>query len=132
MTKSTPGITSRGFGIRFTSSSAYRVFEFNDSNTADNYQYDGTAEEANPTDVTLASGITVTVTGNPPSSAVNGNSNVLIFDKHGLAKATTWAGGGRIYVIQLSGVSQIRCVTLDDVRIREGVWDAANSSCAIQ
>ncbi|MBI5874445.1 MAG: prepilin-type N-terminal cleavage/methylation domain-containing protein [Deltaproteobacteria bacterium] len=129
MTKSNAA-NSRGFGIRFTSSSAYRVFEFNDSNTADNYQYDGTAEEANPTDVILTSGITVTLgnTTTPPT----GTGNVLIFSKQGLPKDNIWGQDNRIYVIQFSGVSQIRCVNIANVTIREGVWDAANSSCAIQ
>lgn len=129
MTKSPSGATSRGFGIRFTSNSAYTAFEFNDTNG--DFTYAGTGEEANTKDIVLTNGITVTL--QDATSTPTGTNNVLIFNKQGLAKNYQWSQGNRTYVIQLSGVSQIRCVTLDDVRIREGVWNAAsNPQCTIQ
>jgi len=128
MTKSSAA-NSRGFGIRFTSGSAYTAFEFND---ADNNFTDAgtTTEETNTRNITLRSGITVTLgdTTTPPT----GTGNVLIFSKQGLPKDNTWAQLNRNYVIQLSGVNQIRCVNIANVSIREGVWNAASSSCAIQ
>ena len=136
MTRSTANRGSRGFGIRLNSTTTYTIFEFQDdptntgvvAGTDNNFQDDGGAEESTTRTVSLPTGITVTVDGDPP-----GDNNVVIFNKQGLAKASTWAGGGRTFIVQFSGVNQIRCVTLDDVRIREGVWNAAsNPKCAIQ
>ena len=97
----------------------------------DNFTDAGTTtEETNTRNITLRSGITVTLgdTTTPPT----GTGNVLIFSKQGLPKDNTWAQLNRNYVIQLSGVNQIRCVNIANVSIREGVWNAASSSCAIQ
>lgn len=121
MTKSIAA-NSRGWGIRFDSSSQYTIFEFNDTNG--NFDYDS-GETANTRQVTLQPGITVTVNGNPA-----GDDNVVIFNKQGLAKASTWAGGGRTFIVQLSGIADARCLVLDDVRIREGTWNG--SKCTKQ
>src|SRR3989338_886362 len=121
MTKSIAA-NSRGWGIQFDSSSQYTIFEFNDGNG--NFNYDS-GEAANARQVTLQTGIAVTVKGNPA-----GDDNIVIFDKQGLSKATTWAGGSRTFIVQLSGGSDGRCLVLDDVRIREGIWYA--SKCTKQ
>lgn len=126
MTKGDPTLpNSRGFGIIFTSNLAYRAFEFNDIDT--DFSYAGTGEEINTTNVTLAGGIAVTL-----GNAGDPTANVLIFSKQGLAKDFNWSQGSRTYVIRLSGISDARCVDIANVTIREGVWNAASSSCAIQ
>ncbi|MBI5874444.1 MAG: prepilin-type N-terminal cleavage/methylation domain-containing protein [Deltaproteobacteria bacterium] len=134
MTKSTANRGSRGFGIRLNSSSSYAIFEFQDdpNNTGvvagsdNNFHDDGGAEEALVKSTTLPDGVTVTV-----GAVCSGcDANVLIFNKQGLAKGTTWAGGGRTFIVQLSGIADARCLVLADVRIREGIWNG--SKCTKQ
>lgn len=124
MTQSPSGANSRGFGIRFVSNTTYTVFEFNDANG--DFQYAGTGEETNTRQVTLPSGVTVTVgdAGDPTLAA-----NIRIYDKGGMIRNTSWSIGNTQdikYVLSLSGVSQKRCVKIETVRIREGVWDGNN------
>lgn len=112
---------SRGFGVRFNSNSSYTIFEFNDTN--DNFTDDGTGEESNQSFTNLPEGCSVTLgaTGDP-----TGTSKVLLYDKRGLARPYNWSSlGGRTYVVTFQGVSDKRCVVLDDIRIREGTWDGS-------
>lgn len=123
MTKSNPSLAnSRGFGIRFSSNTAYTTFEFNDGDT--DFTYDGTGEESNTKQFTLPNGVTVTV---GDAASPTGNTNIRIYDKKGMMRTDSWSSAtGITYVLRLTGVSQVRCVSISTVRIREGVWDGAN------
>lgn len=123
MTRRTDSVTitnSKGFGIRFSSNTAYSQFEFNDTN--DNYTLD-TAEDAEPQQRTFSSGVTVTRNDATTSPA----GDILIYDKRGLLRDGAWTPitAFRVYVLTLSGVPQARCVRIDPVRIREGTWNGA-------
>lgn len=123
MTKSAAA-NSRGFGIRFTSNTIYRIFEFNDANG--NFT-DDAGEEVTVRDITLPSSVTVVMgDGTDPTLT----ANVRILDKQGRVRNTNWSIGNTQdiqYVLSLTGVSQNRCVKVETVRIREGVWN--NGTC---
>lgn len=119
MTKSPSGATSRGFGIRFTSTTAYTIFEFND--TANFYTDDGGAEEVTVRQTTLPDSVTVTI-GDATDPA--NTTYVRIYDKRGMMRTSSWSSAtGITYVLRLTGVSQVKCVSIDTVRIREGSWN---------
>lgn len=120
MTRRTESITnSKGFGITFTSSSAYNQFEFNDAN--DNYAFDS-GEGAEPQQRTLSSGLTVKL-----DDGTDPTGNVLIYDKRGILRDNAWAPvtTAQTYVLTYSGVSQGRCIRIEPVRVREGTWNGA-------
>lgn len=122
MTRSSQA-NSRGFGIRFNSSTAYTIFEFNDVNG--NF-IDDSGEEVTVKQTTMPSNATVTV-----NNATDPTGSVRIYDKLGMIRDTAWNKTAIIYVVRLAGVSQARCVWLDTVRIREGSWDGV-STCIAQ
>jgi prepilin-type N-terminal cleavage/methylation domain-containing protein len=123
MTRSTSA-DSRGFGIRFTSSNAYQVFEFVDANA--NFTDDGAGEESGAVTKAFPPSITVT---NRDSGAIAGD--IRIYDRHGLVHAGNWSSAtGVTYVLRGSGTTQARCVSVDEIRIREGIWDGG--SCNVQ
>ena len=116
---------SRGFGIRFTSGNAYELFEFNDTNT--DYTWNNVGEESGVGKQTLPSSVSVTIgsTGNLATG------DIRLYDRHGLAHRGNWSSASEVtYVLNDSGVAQARCVVIDEVRIREGVW--SGTSCTVQ
>lgn len=124
MTRRTESVTitnSKGFGILFSSNSAYSQFEFNDAN--DNYTFD-TGENAEPQQRTFSSGVRV-----ERSDETDPTGDVYIYDKRGILRDNTWTpvtGTPTLtYVLKYSGVSQARCIRIEPVRIREGTWDGA-------
>jgi prepilin-type N-terminal cleavage/methylation domain-containing protein len=123
MTRST-STDSRGFGIRFTSPNAYELFEFNDTNAS--FTWDNVGEEAGVVKKTFPSSITVTKSA---SDAVAGD--IRIYDRHGLMHTGNWSSAvGVTYVLRGSGTTQARCISVDEIRIREGIWDGG--SCNVQ
>lgn len=115
---------SRGFGIRFASSNSYATFEFSDINK--NFVYDNNGEELAGRSETLPASLTVTI-----GNSADPTGDVLIYDKRGMARDGNWVqivAGGKIYVLRLAGVAEVRCILVDPVRIREGTWDGVNCS----
>lgn len=116
---------SRGFGIRFVSNNSYAIFEFVENILTNNFAYD-VGEEAGVRPRNLPTSLTVTI-----GNSTDPTGDVLIYDKRGMARATNWVqitAGGKIYVLRLAGVAEVRCIMVDPVRIREGTWDGANCS----
>lgn len=129
MTRSPSGTSSRGFGIKFNSTTTYTAFEFNDTNG--DFQYAGTGEEANTRQTTMPDSITIQrKSGGSLVDPSGSNDDIVIFDKKGLAKNNNWSPIGGTYVLQYTNLSEKRCIMWDDVRIREGVWDG--SACQKQ
>ncbi len=114
------GANSRGFGIRFTSASAYTTFEFNDADN--NYVYaNDHSEEANALQSSLSSSVTVAM---GDGSAPTDQANIFIFDKRGILRNTNWTtAGNRVYLLRATRSAQTRCVTIDGATIREGMWN---------
>jgi len=124
LTRSTAA-SSRGFGIRFTSTTAYTLFEFNDIDG--DFNYDGTGEEAGSRQTTLPGSVTVTI-GDFTTSPAN-TTYIRIYDKRGMMRTTAWSSAtGLTYVLTLTGVSPARCISISEVRIREGIWNGSECS----
>jgi prepilin-type N-terminal cleavage/methylation domain-containing protein len=121
MTKAV-GDRQRGYGIRFTSSTEYLVFLFEDA--SENFTHELIGE----VDIRihqLPRGISLTL-----GNATDPTGSVLLFDKKGFSRQRNWSSlGGRTYVLRNTR-GAARCVTVSDIRIREGVWDG--SKCRIQ
>jgi len=114
------GANSRGHGIRFTSSNSYTIFEFSDINN--NFVYDDTGEETAGRSEALPTSSTVTI-----GNATNPTGDVLIYDKRGMARDSAWSQvTSKTYVLRLTGVTEVRCILIEAVRIREGTWDGLN------
>lgn len=114
---------SRGYGLVFDSGSAYTLFEFNDVNA--NYAYDGAGEQTAANTHTLSNSVTVTRSDN---SAPTGD--VLIYDKRGLVRNNAWTTvTDRVYLLNIPGISQIRCIQIGATQIREGTWNG--TSCTV-
>lgn len=132
-----PDLTlNRGFGIRFASNASYVPFEFIEASPG-NFQYDGVAEEFEetgkrdasntriaPVAKTLPTSVTVT-----NGAVTNPTGDILLYDRRGILRNTdlTIRTGNIVYVLKISnGSSRPRCISIDPVRIREGVWDGVN------
>lgn len=130
-TKSGGTVISRGFGIRFDSSTSYQLFEFDDCN--DSFSYNANTcpgppanpsarEEIGNRSQNLPSGITVTVGA---STAPNSDTHIVLFDRNGMPRQPNWSFVGKTYVLRLAGVDPPRCVSISNVRIREGTWNGS-------
>jgi len=127
MTKRTPTIQSRGFGLRLTglapNYTGYTTFEFDDIDN--DFVYDGTGEEFTPTGPNLFSRsiiVTSNTTGTSP--------NVLLYDDRGLSRSTNGASGIRTHWVDHGSLpTPRRCVVVGTIRIREGVWNASTGEC---
>lgn len=119
MTESTSN--SRGFGIRFVSSHSYELFEFVDTNS--NFQYDGLSEEADVRERDLPSSIAVKKNASPSTVA----GDIYLYDHRGFLRDTNWGTpAGGTYILSGTGAGQARCVTIAQVRIREGNWNGTD------
>jgi len=137
MTKRTPDnagpplIRSHGFGFQFVGTApqytGYQMFEFNDCNN--NYQYDVAGCSGGAERLVLVGGFNF-----PPSvfvslnGAAPGDTDLILYDELGLPRASTWALGGRTYLLahaHLDGGAPSRCVVISTTRIREGGWNGA-------
>ena len=113
MTKRTPLIQSRGFGLRLEAGgTGYTTFEFNDIDG--DFQYDGTGEENAPAGPILFSG-SITATSNV--------AGVLLYDERGLYRSWNWGLVGRTYTIRRPGIATVQCIVVSMARIREEVRD---------
>lgn len=126
----------RGFGIRFESANAYRLFRFNDSNS--DFIYDGVSEEAplpgessiRQRDISTALEIRINNDGdlNKP------DNHVLIFDFLGFPREADWSFSQVGVVIQHPYLDDIqkKCISVSFNRIREGLWDEHERVCKEQ
>ena len=116
----------RGFGLRFLDNQSYKVFEFVDNGVTD-FTYEGAAEEAGGYENRVGNGISITL-GAAGSPA--GVSNTLLYDKRGMGRTSNWSSViPRTYVVRHSSLARARCITVSQVRIREGIW---NGSCTVK
>lgn len=132
LTESSDDPDARGFGLRFLANNQYKVFEFIDSGTTD-FTYQGDAEESDRYEKNLSGGITVESGTATPLIDLNSGVDeaVLLYDKKGMRRSYNWSSvAGRTYVLRHPGVDTVRCVTVAQVRIREGVWDG--SACNLR
>jgi prepilin-type N-terminal cleavage/methylation domain-containing protein len=123
---------SHGFGIRFLSESKYTVFEFVEPavpvSPDCSFHWDALAEEVESYQKELPTGVTVSV-GAAQTTPV-GNANLLLYDKHGMARTWNWSSvAGFTYRLHHPKVGHDRCVVISAARIREGGWDAATNNC---
>lgn len=125
LTTSSPGATTRGFGIRFSSPNTYFLFEFNDANG--NFNYDDDSEEFEGEEKTLAPSVTVQrLSGGALVNPSGADDDIILYDKRGMLRDVDWSTvAGATFVLQVPGVTPSRCVVISPVRIREGVWDGA-------
>ncbi|MEK6698009.1 MAG: prepilin-type N-terminal cleavage/methylation domain-containing protein [Nitrospirota bacterium] len=114
---------SQGFGVRFESSNAYTIFQFNDCNGDYNYDSNtcagGGREEIPLMTKNMPSSVELKKT-NPSTDCDN---KVLIFDRFGLPRRDTGGLGMMTIVVKNEPDSGlIKCVSVSTNRIREGLW----------
>lgn len=126
-----PAANSLGFGIRFSpgtglnNADQYILFEFNDLD--DNFTYDGVNEELLP--VTTMD-LPASVTAKDTAGTLLDSGDVWIYDPLGIVRTSNWSSvAGNTIVISRYGIPQQRCIAIDAVRIREGVWDDPANKC---
>lgn len=132
LTESSDDPDARGFGLRFLGNNQYKIFEFIDDETTD-FTYEGETEESDRYEKNLSGGITVESGTATPLIKLNGGVDeaVLLYDKKGMRRSFNWSSvAGRTYVLRHPGVNKARCVTVAQVRIREGVWNG--SACELR
>lgn len=126
-------LASRGYGLRFLTDGSYKVFEFVDKGTTPyvDFNYEDTTEETGGYEKVLGSGLSIKLgaSGDP-----TGTSNAILYDKRGMSRTNNWSSvSNRTYVVRHSSLDRARCVAISQVRIREGVWNAAASpQCQIR
>lgn len=129
--KSGGTVNGRGFGIRFDSNASYQLFEFDDCN--DSFSYNANTcpgppanpsarEEIGNRSKSLSSGITATIGA---STSPDSDTHIVLFDRNGIPRQPNWSFVGKTYVLRLAGVDPPRCVSISNVRIREGTWNGS-------
>jgi len=125
MTESS-ALNGRGFGLRFIDNNSYKVFEFVDKGTTPyvDFNYEDTTEEVGGYENELGNGISI----DPDPTG-----QIILYDKRGMSRTTNWSSvANKTYVVRHSSLAQGRCVTISQVRIREGVWNATTSNCEVR
>ena len=105
-------------GVMFDSSKQYTLFTFDDKDY--DLTFDNTSEEKD------ASIKIVNYDLQAGSNSVNGM--VILFDKTGMAKTSSWGLGN--FTIDINYPARYNCITISSSRIKMGVWDG--SDCQVK
>ncbi|HKK00731.1 MAG TPA: prepilin-type N-terminal cleavage/methylation domain-containing protein [Desulfuromonadales bacterium] len=120
---------SRGFGLRFTASNTYELFEYVDNNASGHtaFKWDGADEEIGVVKKDFPTSVSVTIGAS--GVVTDDDVCVCLYGRHGLAHDKNWGMLQRTYVLRDLRVGQPRCLVIDEIRIREGVWNGG--SCTV-
>jgi prepilin-type N-terminal cleavage/methylation domain-containing protein len=121
---------SHGFGIRFLSTSQYKLFEFIETEPPSTtpFSWDVVGEEVEVSTKSLPDGVTVNQNFSDDPA---GTDNIRIYDKNGRVRNRNWSQIGITYVFHHPKVNDARCVVIAPARIREGIWDVSTTTCRI-
>jgi prepilin-type N-terminal cleavage/methylation domain-containing protein len=115
--------TGRGYGIRFTPTTSYTRFTWND---ADNdFEYDGISEEIGADTTTLKTNLSLNIL-----DLVNPTYTVLIYERSGLPKryepgGSTSIAGNMVITLSEASSSLLRCIQVGTNTMRKGVISGA-------
>jgi type II secretory pathway pseudopilin PulG len=107
-------------GVRFDSSKQYTIFTFDDKNY--NLKFDDTNEEKD------ASIKTVNYDLQAGGNSISGK--VILFDKTGMAKTSSWGLGN--FTIDINYPAKYNCLSISSSRIKMGVWNENDHSCQVK